>query len=71
MTFLSIKLKTIEDVYEFVRIATECDVDVDVKQKHYTVNGKSILGIFSLDLRQSMQLIVKSGDDSKFKQFKI
>lgn len=70
MTYLTIKLNTIEDVYEFVRIATDCAVEVDVKQKHYTVNGKSILGIFSLDLTQPVQLIIKSGDYSKFEQFK-
>jgi phosphotransferase system HPr-like phosphotransfer protein len=70
MIYLSIKLNTIEDVYEFVRLATEYGTDVDVKQKQYTVNGKSILGVFSLDLRQPMQLVIRSGDGSQFEQFK-
>ena len=70
LTTTFFKLSTIEDVYEFVRVASESDTEVDVKQKHYTVNGKSIIGIFSLDLTQPIQLIVKDGICSQFEKFR-
>ena len=68
---MTIQLKTIEDVYEFVRIATGYNTDIDVRQKYYVVNGKSILGVFSLDLTQPVQIIVNNGDYSQFEKFKI
>lgn len=67
---MTIKLNTIEDVYKFVNIAIKFGTNVDIRQEHYTVNGKSILGIFSLDLTQPVQLIVNCGDYSQFEQFK-
>lgn len=65
-----IKLKTIEDVYKFVSLATELGSNVDIKQQHYVVNGKSILGIFSLNLAEPVELNVHNDDYSKFEQFK-
>lgn len=65
-----IKLKTIEDVYKFVSLATELGSNVDIKQHHYVVNGKSILGIFSLNLAEPVELNVHNDDYSKFEQFK-
>ena len=67
---MTIKLNTIEDVYKFVDLAMQLGSNVDIRQKYYIVNGKSILGIFSLDLTQPVQLILNSGDYSKFEQFK-
>ena len=65
-----IKLRTIEDVYQFVNIATQYGSNVDIKQQHYVVNGKSILGIFSLNLAEPVELNVHNDDYSKFEQFK-
>ena len=65
-----IKLRTIEDVYQFVNIATQFGSNVDIKQQHYVVDGKSILGIFSLNLTQPVELNVHNDDYSKFEQFK-
>ena len=51
-----IKLKTIDDVKEFVNICSKYDVDIDVKQGKFTVDGKSILGIFSLNLIEGLSV---------------
>ena len=51
-----IKLKEINDVYKLVNILVGFDGDVDLESGRYKVDGKSILGIFSLDHRQPVKL---------------
>ena len=55
MTF-NIQLKEINDVYKLVNILVGFEGDVDPESGRYKVDGKSILGIFSLDLRQPIKL---------------
>ena len=55
MTF-NIQLKEINDVYKLVNILVAFDGEVDLESGRYKVDGKSILGIFSLDLRQPIKL---------------
>ena len=59
MTF-NIKLKEINDVYKLVNILVGFDGDVDLESGKYKVDGKSILDIFSLDLRQPIKLTYDS-----------
>ncbi len=51
-----ILLREINDVYKLVNILVGFDGDVDLESGKYKVDGKSILGIFSLDLRQPIKL---------------
>ena len=53
---LNIQLKEINDVYKLVNILVGFEGDVDLESGKYKVDGKSILGIFSLDLRQPIKL---------------
>ena len=55
MTF-NIKIKEINDVYKLVNVLVGFDGDVDLESGKYKVDGKSILGIFSLDLRQPIKV---------------
>lgn len=57
---LNIKLKEINDVYKLVNILVGFEGDVDLESGKYKVDGKSILGIFSLDLRQPIKLTYES-----------
>ncbi len=50
MSNFYIKLSTIEDIRKFVEIVTRQDFDIDLSSGRYVVDGKSIMGIFSLDL---------------------
>lgn len=45
-----IKLSSIHEAVEFVRAAEACRLDVDVVYNKIMVDGKSILGVCSLDL---------------------
>lgn len=71
MTF-NIKIKEINDVYKLVNVLVGFDGDVDLESGKYKVDGKSILGIFSLDLRQPIKLTYESekGADDLYEQLK-
>ena len=57
MKSVYIKLITIEDVYTLVRILMAFDSEVDLESGRYKVDGRSLLGIFSLDLTKPIKLI--------------
>ena len=63
MHTLTIKLDSIDKVKEFVRIITAFDNDFDLRSGRYTVDAKSILGIFSLDLSKPIDLDVYGKDN--------
>ena len=56
MVSVNIRLREINDVYKLVNILVGFEGDVDLESGRYKVDGKSILGIFSLDLRQTIKL---------------
>ena len=64
MKSVNIKLSTIEDIRNFVGILAKYSVDLDLKSGRYTVDARSLMGIFSLDLVQPVEFIVHSEDAS-------
>ena len=60
MEFL-VNLNRVEDVKEFVRIANiyDCGIDVCSQDRHFTVDGASLMGMFSLDLSKPVLVSVK------------
>lgn len=56
----NICLNSIELVKQFATIAEKQECDIDIKCGHYLVDGKSILGIFSMDLTKELTLIIHS-----------
>lgn len=47
-----ISLDTVDKVKNFVHLAHKCPYDVDILSGRYLVDGKSIMGIFSLRLQE-------------------
>ncbi len=62
MKVLNIKLSTIEQVKKFVNIMCTVDCDVDLRSGRYTIDAKSIMGIFSLDLLNPIEMIIHCED---------
>lgn len=62
MKTVTIKLKEIKDVYDFVAVVTTYPGDIDIVSGRYRVNAKSIMGIFALDLTKPLDLEIL-GDD--------
>ncbi len=56
MKSIHIKLAQIDDVYTLVNTLVAYDGDVDLESGRYKVDGKSLLGIFSLNLREPIKL---------------
>ncbi|MBO4212577.1 MAG: HPr family phosphocarrier protein [Clostridia bacterium] len=69
MKSAKIRLSTIAEVRDFVNIVTAFDGDVDLVSGKYTVDGKSIMGIFSLDLLDPITVNVEDKEaDELFKK---
>ena len=62
MKSVYIKLNEINDVYALVNTLVSYDGEVDLESGRYKVDGKSLLGIFSLDLSKPLELRVHSDD---------
>ncbi len=62
----NVMLATINDVKEFVNAVMKYDFEVDLISGRYSVDAKSIMGIFSLDLSKPIELVAHSDDTDKF-----
>ncbi|MBO5897795.1 MAG: HPr family phosphocarrier protein [Clostridia bacterium] len=58
MKTVKIKLSTIADVRDFVNAMVTYGGDVDLASGRYVVDGKSIMGIFSLDLLNPINMTI-------------
>ena len=65
MKTVEIRLSTIADVRDFVNIVSATDIDVDLSSGRYIVDGKSIMGIFSLDLLSPIKLTAYAEDPTE------
>lgn len=53
---VEILIDKIVDVAEFVQLVTKCPSEVVVSSGNYRVNGKSLLGLYSLDLSKEVMV---------------
>jgi len=60
-----IKLNELEEVKEFVSVASQCDFDIDVFYNRVIIDAKSMLGVLSLDLTKTLT-VKYGGEDMKF-----
>ena len=64
MNEMMISLTNVQDIREFVNCVILTDYEVDLIQGRYTIDAKSIMGIFSLDLLSPIKLVAHTGDPS-------
>ena len=60
MTTISVLIDTIEKVKEFVQIVSQYPCEMDLTTRRYTIDAKSIMGIFSLELQSAINLEIHS-----------
>ena len=53
-----------ETVRQFVNAACQCDFHVDLCYNKITVNAKSLMGVFSLDLSNKLTVIYNEKDEA-------
>ena len=64
MKTVKISLNSIDKVKSFVNVIGQFDSDFDLISGRYVIDAKSIMGIFSLDLSQPIDLSIHSEDDA-------
>ena len=74
MKSLTVMLDGFEKVNKFVQIAAAFDGDLDLISGRYVVDAKSIMGIYSLDLKNTLTLNIERDDEfnkakEKFSEF--
>ena len=65
MTALKISLNSIDKVKSFVNTIAQFDAEFDLVSGRYVIDAKSIMGIFSLDISQTIDfhIYAESGLD--------
>ncbi|MGM9659375.1 MAG: HPr family phosphocarrier protein [Faecousia sp.] len=58
MNVLNVVFTQISQVQEFVNLTIQYPNEVDLVSGRYTVDAKSLLGIYSLDLRKPLQVVI-------------
>jgi len=67
---VKIRLRSVDDVNEFVALASLNRGDVDLRCERYVVDAKSILGVLSLNLKQELIVDIYAGDlEEKIQKF--
>ncbi len=68
MKSIKIKLDSVDKVKKFVHLVASVECDLDLVSNRYTIDAKSIMGIFSLDLSKELELVVS--DEACFDSLK-
>lgn len=68
MQAVTISLTQVDQVRRFVNLVAQAPYDVDMVSGRYTVNAKSMLGIYSLDLSKPIQVLMYSDDCEELKK---
>lgn len=66
---LDVLLNTIDKVKRFINITNSFGCDVDVIQGRYTVDGRSIMGVFSLNLTDTVTVEIESDEENIVNDF--
>ena len=62
-------LNTIDRVKKFVNDIVSIDSDVDLICGRYTIDAKSLMAIFSINLNNKLKLVLHSDDEDEIRKF--
>ena len=68
MQKITLMLDSIDRVKSFVELVSRYPFEIDLISGRYTVNAKSIMGIFSLDLSKPLILNADTDDEELIKE---
>lgn len=69
MVKLLIKINDIDKVKEFLKITSKMAEEVDLVSGHCVIDGKSIIGVYALDLTRPIELRIHSENQELTKLF--
>ena len=64
-----VNLNSIERVKNFVNQIINIESDVDLIYGRYTLDAKSIMSIFSINLNNKLKLVLHSDDEDEIRKF--
>ena len=65
MNEFSIRLSSVDEINQFIRIATLCPCEVYISSGTQTANAKAYMGVFSLDFAEPLQVSVSGPADER------
>lgn len=68
-TILILNLNTLDKVKEFTNEVNKFNSDVDIIRDRYIIDGKSILGIYTIDLTKPVTVKINSNDKAEIVRF--
>ena len=69
MKKMKIKLNTLNDANSFVKAVDKYDYDVDAICGRYVIDAKSIMGLLSLGLPKSVEIIIHTNNKNVISKF--
>ncbi len=64
----TVKINTMQEADRFNKICSRFDCDMDLARGKYYVDAKSIMGIFSLDLSETLELVADTDEEEKIEE---
>jgi phosphocarrier protein HPr len=74
MVECKILLNNIDKIADFIKVVSKIEYDVDLVKGRYTVDAKSVVGVFTLDLSKEVKIIIHTNDENildKFKEWRV
>ena len=65
MNEFSIRLSSVEEINQFIRLATLCPCDVHISSGTQTTSAKAYMGVFSLDFGAPLRVTVRGPEDER------
>lgn len=69
LTKVKILLKNMDNVEKFIEITNKFNFDIDVIGEKRIVNGKSVLGLLTLDLTSPLSVILNTNKFNEVNEF--
>ena len=70
MVKCEVLLNTVDKIADFIKVASRIEEDVDLSKGRYTIDAKSIVALFTLDLSKVAILTIHSDDENLLDNFK-
>lgn len=69
LTKVKVLLKNMDNVEKFIEITNKFNFDIDVICEKRMVNGKSVLGLLTLDLTSPLSVILNTNKSNEINEF--
>ena len=69
MKSFQIKITTIKEIKEFVKLNEQQSFDIDAESERYTVDAKSPMGLFSMNLKNPILIICHTDNEREIRKY--